>query len=247
MALRMTDYLCLACRKVSSSPLPRCHHCGGALQERVSIQTSDSATMIEREQVVGRESRPGSEAIVFKSFDGMRSHATLADATVQLTLSGPLDLGKRPTEARVAELVVSVLRAEGRDVTILPHDDPRGEDSKIKCDGALVDIQVVTVPRATQFLSEANQSSAYTSVPILQAAAWINDAVSAKAAHYSPAQNAQTLLAIDVRHVAVLATKEVMQAVDEAYGNPCKSHGFGGVWLVGPEDSLCTRFSSSRW
>jgi len=217
------------------------------LQERVSIQASDSATVIEREQVVGRESRPGLEAIVFKSFDGMRSHSTLADATVQLTLSGPLDLGKRPTEARVAERVVSVLRADGRDVEMLAYDDPRGEDSKIKCDGAQVDIQVVTVPRATQFLSDANRGSASTSVPILQAAGWINDAVSAKAAHYSPVQNAQTLLAIDVRHVAVLATREVMQAIDETYGDPCSSHGFGAVWLVGPEDSLCTRFSSSRW
>src|SRR2546430_13130257 len=102
MALRMTDYLCLACRKVSSSPLPRCPHCGGALQERVSIQASDSATMIEGEQVVGRESRPGLEAIVFKSFDGMRSHSTLADATVQLTLSGPLDLANVPLKHALA-------------------------------------------------------------------------------------------------------------------------------------------------
>src|SRR2546423_15414204 len=109
MALRMTDYLCLACRKVSSSPLPRCHHCGGALQERVSIQTSDSATMIEREQVVGRESRPGSEAIVFKSFDGMRSHATLADATVQLTLRGTFAEVERSTERKLDGCVLTRL------------------------------------------------------------------------------------------------------------------------------------------
>ncbi len=246
MLSRTVEFICLTCGDVRADHRPQCPRCGGVYQERVSIHTNDSATLTETEEVVGEESRPGLDAIVFKSFEGMRSHATLANATVELTLSGPLDLGKR-AEGRVADRVISVLKSEGKTVEVMPHQDSKGEDSKIRCDGADINVQVVTVPAATQFLREANQGSASTTVPILQAAAWINDAASAKAAHYSPAQNAATLLAIDVRHVAVLASEQVVQAVEQAFGNPCTSNGFGAVWLVGPLDSRCTRFPLSRW
>jgi len=246
MISRRSEFICPTCGDVRGDRSPTCPRCGVPYEERVSIHTEDSATMTDTEELVGEESRPGLEAVVFKSFDGMRSHATLANATVELTLRGPLDLG-RQGEPRVADRIVSVLKSEGRAVELIPHEDSKGEDSRIKCDGTDINVQVVTVPGATQFLREANQGSASTSVPIAQAAAWINDAASAKAAHYSATQKAGTLLALDVRHVSVLASEQVVQSVERLFGDPCRSHGFGAVWLVGPLDSRCTKFPLSRW
>jgi hypothetical protein len=246
MIARKTEFVCLGCGDVRADPAAVCLRCGGTLQERISIETEDSARFSEKEEVVGQESRPGVDAVVFKSFEGTRSHSTLANSRVELTLSGPLDLGK-PAEGRVADRIISALRAEGRSVDYLPHEDARGEDRKIRCDGTAVDVQVVSVPSDCSFLREASQRSAYTGVSILEAATWINDALSAKATRYSSAQKDATLLAIDVRHVSVLVAEEVVRTVEQTFGNPCTSHGFGAVWLVGPVDSRCTKFQSSRW
>ena len=165
---------------------------------------------------------------------------------MELTLQGPIDLGRR-SDIRVADRVISILRSEGQSVELLHHEDSHGDDRRIRCNGQDVSIQVVSVPTAPDFIRDASRGSANTVVSLSDAAGWINEAVTLKAGHYSTAAKAQMLLAVDVRAVGVLASPPVVAAVEQRFGDPCATHGFGAVWLVGPLESHSTRFSGSRW
>jgi len=247
MTDRTTQYVCQGCGDARSELLPTCPACGGSYQLHEFIRVSDSISFDEREELVGQERDEDRHAIEFKSFDGMRAHSTLDASTVELILTGPIDIGRR-SDGLVADRVISQLRADGHTVALLPHDDSGGEDRKVRCDDAALTIQVVGVPAATEFLAEASRSSATTVVPIAQAADWVCQAVAKRANKYSAIDKACTILAVDARAVGVLVSAPVVSALESsADGNLCGASGFGAIWLVGPLDSLCTRLPSSRW
>jgi len=190
--------------------------------------------------------RGDTQSIQYLSPVGSRSDSTLGRAGVEVTMRSPVDIGRRG-EPVVVDRVISQLRADGREVTVLSHEDQRGEDRRINCDGENVTIQVIGVPSARTFLAEVSRGSASTSVSLDASIDWISDAVSKKAELYASVDRRKMLLAIDVRAVGVLVSPLVTTAIADRHGDLCQKAGFGSIWLVGPSDSRCTRLGSSRW
>ncbi len=205
-----------------------------------------SITLAGSLEGVADNPRGDTQSIQYLSPAGSRSDSTLGPAGVELTMRSPVDIGRRG-ESVVIDRVISQLRADGRAVSLLSHEDQRGEDRKIDCDGENVTIQVIGVPGAPTFLAEVSRGSASTSVSLDGSIDWIADAVSKKAELYPSFDRRNMLLAIDVRAVGVLVSPPVTTAIGDGHGDLCQKSGFGGIWLVGPSDSRCTRLGSSRW
>jgi hypothetical protein len=214
--------------------------------EQRFLTSDDGAIATDAEQLVGEESSAQTQAVTLKSFAGMRSKSALGPGGVEVTLQGPIDLGRR-SDFRVATHVIDQLRADGRNVEVLTHTDKYGEDAQVRCDGEFVTIQVVSLRPTESFVAEASRGSATTLVPVAQAASWVNDAVRAKATQYGPDVRAEMLLAVDTRAVAVVALPQIVDAVHLQFGDLRSANGFGAVWLVGPLPSYTTRFPGSRW
>lgn len=240
-------YLCTACDHQWSDDATSCPACGRATVRRlfgnnVGGEIKPTGTL----EGVADNPRPGQEFIQYLSPSGSRSDSALGADRLELTMRSPIDIG-RNGESVVVGRVIAQLRADGRQVTLLPHRDERGEDGVILCDGKRVTVQVVGVPADHTFLAEASRGSASTTVPIDRAVFWIHEALKSKEAQYPLGDRAEMLLAIDVRAVGVLTSPTVTESVGVRYGDVCKDSGFGAVWLVGPSETRCTRLGSSRW
>ena len=56
----------------------------------------------------------------------------------------------------------------------------------------------------------------------------------------APATRTETVLAIDARHVGVLALPPLIEAYLHTFGSP-QIFGFASVWVVGPTVEQCHR------
>lgn len=193
-------------------------------------------------EAVADNPTPLGESIQYVSPSGMYSHSTLTPEELELTVKGPVDLGRR-SDASVADRIIAKLRDDGRNVVVIPHEDSGGEDRKIRCDGDERIIQVVAVPGDPKFLAQASGGSASTTVPAPAAVEWIGRAVEQKAKRYSPEAKARMILAVDIRAAGVLATPTVVESLRKKYGDLCATSGFADIWLAGPSDSRSTRLA----
>ena len=195
---------------------------------------------------VADSTRGDSQNIQYLSPLGTRADSSLGPTHLDLTIRSPIDVGK-PGERMVADRVLTQLRAERHTIIELEHNDARGEDRQIRCDGRDVTIQVVAVPADSRFFRDASRGSASTSVTPAEAARWIYEAVVRKQERYATEVRAQMLLAVDVRAVGVLASASIAEELTAKYGALCATTGFGSIWLVGPSDSRSMRLPGSRW
>ena len=186
--------------------------------------------------VVADSHHGDSESIDYSSPEGIRSASTLGPGGVRLEMRGTAGLG-RPGDPRVIELLVNLIRAEGRSVTVQPGTDSDGEDGVLQLDGTRVFVQCVSAPLAQDFYRAASAGSAATSGDLELARDWVSGAIDQKAQRYGPDFKASTILGIDVRHVGVLVSAV---AINSGLRNRAAAAGFLGVGLIGPHSSRVT-------
>jgi hypothetical protein len=194
-------------------------------------------------EVVSDNPVPGGSAIQYVSPSGMYSHSTISPTGIDLTIRGPIDIGRR-SDTGVADRAITMLRNEGHEVILLSHQDAKGEDRKVTCDGRTLSIQVIGIPAVPTFLGEASRGSAATSGALGHVANWIADAVAKKGARYPEADKARMLLALDTRAVGVLSSTVVVGTVQRDHGDLPRRYGFAGVLLSGPSDSRSTQIGT---
>jgi hypothetical protein len=188
----------------------------------------------------GPDPETGDE-IIKVAAPGARSEMRLRDdGSIGLTVEGAGGVG-RSGEGRVIKTFRQKLEQEGVTVLFETGRDAYGEDAKLRVDQDTYTFQVVTAPHADDFWREANVTSATTEVDIARAAAWVGTAVSEKAKTMSPAQRAETVLAVDAQHAGFLAAKPVLDACSVRFGDPSSEVGFASVWVVGPVTKYCSR------
>jgi len=217
MSANQIGYRCAGCGYQWTAQTSHCPRCASTSVGRLfGINLGGSITPAGRLEGVADNPRGESQFIQYLSPSGSRSDSTLGPAGIELTMRSPVDVG-RAGEPVVVDRVISQLRADGRDVSVLPHEDQRGEDRKVSCDGENVTIQVVGVPAVPTFLAEVSRGSAYTSVPLAGAIDWITTAVNKKTELYPRADRRNMLLALDVRALGVLVSPEVTTEITRSH------------------------------
>jgi hypothetical protein len=109
-----------------------------------------------------------------------------------------------------------------------------------------ITIQIVTGGPGKSFWRNVASGRGEIEADLETAAAWASELIARKAALYSPTQRRAMLLALDLRHIGVLADPELVTVYLRQYGAP-DGFGFGGVWLIGPTADRCVRLGSSEW
>jgi hypothetical protein len=184
---------------------------------------------------VTRVSAPGTESVARISPSG----------DVSLVIQGAQGVG-RSGEARIAKSVASWLANEGVSRTLLPGNDPRGEDRRLRTGERTLTIQIVTVPSDTKMWEEARKSSTSTVVGIDGAADWIAAAIQKKAEKTSVADRRNTILVLDAQHANSLTELAVIERFVAGSGDPKTTYGFAGVWIVGSSSAHCARIGTSE-
>jgi hypothetical protein len=101
-----------------------------------------------------------------------------------------------------------------------------------------ITIQIVTVSPGESFWRAVASGLGKIEADLETAAAWVNEVIARKAALYAPTQKRAMRLALDVRHLGVLADPDVVNIYLRRYGAP---DGFRFVWLIGPTTDRCVR------
>lgn len=235
---------CTACGAEHQTTTTACPNCGGMLLVTApfmggGLRPSGSV------ECVADNPTPGGSAIQYVSPGGMYSHSTHSPTGIDVTLKGPVDIGRR-SDTTVADRAVDLLRANGHEVRLITHTDALGEDRRVNCDGRTLAVQVIGVPTAPGFLADASRGSATTSWSVDQAADRVTEAVAKKAAHYSASDRAGMLLTVDIRVAGQLSSPEVVRNIEARHGDLPRLHGFAGVILSGPSDSRSTQIGSLK-
>jgi hypothetical protein len=236
MSTTVLPYKCHNCGEYFGPPSASCPRCGcGSWDATVYPEGFALNTAIGRPGTVAQSRTEGGERTQYTSPAGTESSSEVNDGRVTFELRGTQDVGKEG-EARVIECVAGALRAQGHEVRAVVRneeekrdDDKHGVDGRLEVDGRPIPIQIVTAPLDCEFLAAAAKGVARTEVTWLAAARWLQQAIKSKSSHYPPDDRKSMLLAIDVRHVAV-----VRVIVDSNLRAEAAAAGFDAVWLVGP-------------
>jgi hypothetical protein len=188
----------------------------------------------------------GGERIRYSAGSGARSDSVLVDARFHVRAQPPVDVGRRG-ESQVFARVLDLLAASGRAALIEDSvTDSVGEDCVVQDRNERIAIQIVAASPREGFWRDAASGEGVAHGDLDQAVNWLREAIDDKARRYSTAQKRTMLLAIDLRHLGVLAVPAFVDAYLRAYGQP-DEFGFGGIWLIGPTDDRCIRLGNSRW
>jgi hypothetical protein len=237
---------CSECKATLTSADGPCPHCGGAVN--LSLQLTGARMEIRggRLGVVRDQRDESGHRIDNSSPGGARSTSVLSsNGAVTGTVAGPVDVGTRG-EQRVADTLVACLQARGHVTSIRGGDDHRGEDRILAIDAEQIVLQVVTAPDDKTLWEGVAQGSASREADVHSAAGWIYQAVNGKAARYAPDSKRSMLLAVDIAHFGVLATRPCVDAYLTAYGDPSR-HSFTAIWLIGPTVALSAPLGPCPW
>lgn len=235
-------YECLSCGGRFGPPLDRCPHCGnGAWNTTLQIVGLSATVALGTPGIVTDSQVGDAQLIQYFSTTGTRSTSTLRPDGVDLELAGTKGIGSSG-DSIVVGYVAQSLISDGFHVEHRSGDDSRGEDGVLVINGSQVPVQCVTAPLSPKFYQEASIRSAQTSVTLEVAKGWLDQAIGTKAAAYNAAMKLKTILAIDVRHVGVLAE---VSLIDSSLKQTAVVSGFVGVCLVGPHLSRVTWLSRS--
>lgn len=215
----------------------------------MSVGLTGIALMLSTGKVgaVGDSRTPGGgQRITYSAPGGAQSLAELAADHAHVEVSPPPEAGTLG-DARVMACVRARLSADGLISSILPASNDRGEDGVLQIGGDRVTVQVVTAKPEADFWKRVANGGAAATAALVEATAWIDSAVAAKARQYPAASKASMLLAVDVAHMGVLASSVVGSRYLQSHGDPVAKHGLGAVWLVGPTEENIFRLGRGRW
>ena len=168
------------------------------------------------------------------------------DGQVSLNVDGARNIGRRG-EPQALKTLRQRLQAGGLGVSIqTTARDDRGEDAILSVGSVSYTVHFVTSPSVPEFWREASVSSAVTRVQAEQAVQWLRSSLEMKASSSPREQRVTTLLAIDVRHAGVLASKSVIDAYLTMFTPPAQEFAFASVWIVGPTPQHCARLGEGR-
>jgi hypothetical protein len=188
----------------------------------------------------------GGERIRYSAPSGAWSDSALVETRVRARFQPPVDVGKRGEE-RVFARVLDVLAATGSTPVIdRSAADSAGEDRVVLHCQERITIQIVAATPRESFWRDVATGGGEFDADLDAAATWLHEAITDKARRYSTAQKQTMLLAIDLRHLGVLAVPAFVSAYVRAHG-AADEFEFGGVWLIGPTDDRCIRLGDSRW
>jgi hypothetical protein len=238
---------CTACGAFLQEPIGPCPLCGGPVVVSVGITGVSATTQLGGVDASARESLDGGgERIRYSASSGACSDSALVETCVRAHVQPPVDVGKRGEE-RVFARVLDVLAATGSAPVIDDSAaDSAGEDRVVLYRQERITIQIVAATPRDSFWKDVATGSGEVEADLDAAATWAHEAISEKARRYSTAQKHTMLLAIDLRHLGVLAVPAFVSLYLRVHGAP-DDFGFGGVWLIGPTDDRCIRLGHSRW
>lgn len=228
----MHSQTCLCCGGELGAADHVCSRCGAS----TSVELIDAV-------ITERNATTGDARIAVRDPMGARSEAHGDAGLYTVEVTGVGGVGKK-SEGRISETLRLALIATGRTATIQPGADDRGEDRLLTVDARTFGLQITIAPNAPDFWHKAHLSSASTQVGQAHALGWLRAPLEEKARRLSPAQLANTVLAIDVTHAGVIADSAFRDRYVVRYGSPDAEFGFAAVWVVGPNPEYCGRLGS---
>ena len=177
----------------------------------------------------------GPDRVLLNDFKGQATAERNADGDLRVAVSGNPARGRK-NETRAIDTLAEALGIQGRPVQqAVKADCERSEaDGFIEFkDGTRAPVQVVSVPADAAFGAAAATTGAEVNVSPEDAVKWIDDAIRKKVDRYADKQRGEMLLALDMRHVGLLADQSFVRAYRDSHGDPA-AHGFKDIWLVGP-------------
>jgi hypothetical protein len=237
---------CIACGAFLQEPIGPCPLCGGQIEVSVGITGVSATARVGSVEAAAREPLDGGERIRYSAASGARSKSDLIETRVRAHVQPPVDVGKRGEE-RVFARVLDVLATTGS-APLIDHSasDSTGEDRVVWYCQERITIQIVAATPRGSFWKDVATGGGEVEADLDTAATWVHEAIVDKARRYSSAQKHAMLLAIDLRHLGILAVPAFVSAYFRVHGAP-DEFGFGGVWLIGPTDDRCVRLGNSRW
>jgi hypothetical protein len=175
----------------------------------------------------------GADRAVVDDYKGRSQMRRQPDGRYEIAVHDSPHWG-RPNEPLVRNVLQGALAlARGVDVEIKPPthaEDARGIDgTTVGPDGKPLSVQIVTVPADSDYarcVAQGNHSVLLTKEELV---GWIENAIAHKST-IAHADRRSTILALDVRHAAMLATDGFVQAVKQKI-RPAEL-GFAEIWLV---------------
>jgi hypothetical protein len=238
---------CTACGISLAESKGPCPRCGAAIGVSVQLAGTQADSKVGSVGAASREpTTGGGERIQYSAPTGARSDSVRADGRVGAVVEPPVDVGRKGEEDVFAR-VLDVLAATGTAPVIKPRPkDDAGEDRVVKYGNEEITIQIACGGPGTSFWRDVSSGRGEIKADLETAAEWARDVISRKAILYSPSQKHAMLLALDLRHLGVLADPELVNVYLRRYGPP-DGFGFGGVWLIGPTEDRSVRLGNSKW
>jgi hypothetical protein len=225
---------CLTCG-FSLSDGEHCERCGPERKDATVTPAGFACTVtLGVPATIGEQNLPGQRGLQVNSGQGTQSFARITnDEVVSVNAHGRPDIGRR-SEARVTDILLDCLRSVGHAVTVVEgHRDDHGEDGLLLLDGREFTLQITAIVPSSEFWRASAKGSGEVSATIAEATGWIYDAILRKTTTIAEPQRNAIVLAIDARHLGVLAAVPVREAFTKSYGS-AQQFGFRDLWLVGP-------------
>lgn len=234
----MPRIICANCSceyDVAHSRCPRCNH------DRTASEQGFAPSLV----VAGPDPQTGHLTVNVADPSGVRSIAIITDdLSSSLTVAGASGIG-RPSEARAVHTLEDRLARDGYDAKAAPGDDANGIDRWLVVDGERLVLQITVAPQDSDFWRNATHSSTSIQLSTAQVASWLRDAVVSKSKEPTR-HDCPVVLAIDVRHAALVAVSERLAGYLAKYDYPAREFGFASVWVVGPTADYCVRLGEGR-
>lgn len=174
----------------------------------------------------------GPSRIEVNDFKGRADGHVKEDGTLNVSIQGGPRRG-RLNEYSVLKVLSSAIATQSSlEVTVLGGDDSRGEDGRLQIASDNYVVQIVTVPVDQEYGQKIASGDFQIRLTADIAANWINAAIQHKLTIVE-ADRARTILALDIRHVAILTDERVLQEFASRFP-ATGSLGFAQIWLVGP-------------
>jgi hypothetical protein len=169
------------------------------------------------------------------------SNSEVADGIVTIEVLDNPPHGKQ-SQVYVLRVLASVLsHGDQSKPQITDGIDSNGEDGILTfAKGEKVPVQVVTVPIDQDHWKKVSAGHATVTLSVNQAATWIHEAITKKAAVIEPHFRAKIVLALDIRHAAQFAHDDVASAFYDQ-GGQSFDYGFLQVWFVASTTGRCRR------
>lgn len=181
----------------------------------------------------------GTDRIEVNDFSGTSTMNLQPDGTLNVLINGRVRRGTSNEESVLKVLRSALEVTVGMPVELIPGEDARGEDGKLRFGGQTYVAQVVTVPSGRDIGKEIASGKFEIRLTEQLAVDWISGSIEHKTS-IAPMDRPRTILALDVRHVGMLCEPSLVEKMLRERPNIAQL-GFAQIWLVGPVSSRCVR------